>query len=87
MKQVKLTSLNKMAWMLSRGIFTEEDFTLDENNRLVLESTVENDYLTVLDEYKQFEESNREFLQAFKELKLIRNSLIEEKQKPSDTYE
>ena len=76
-----------MAWMLSRGIFTEEDFTLDENNRLVLESTVENDYLTVLDEYKQFEESNREFLQAFKRLKHIRNSLLEERQKPSDTYE
>ena len=80
MKQVKLTSLNKMAWMLSRGIFTEEDFTLDENNRLVLESTVENDYLTVLDEYKQFEESNREFLQAFKRLKLIRNALLEQEQ-------
>ena len=80
MKQVKLTSLNKMAWMLSRGIFTEEDFTLDENNRLVLESTVENDYLTVLDEYKQFEEKNREFLQAFKRLKLIRNALLEQEQ-------
>ena len=77
MKDVKLVSMNKMAFMLSRGFFTEEDFTLDDNNRLILSSTVGEDYLELLDEYRKFEEENREFLNAFKELKLIRNALLE----------
>ena len=79
MKQVKLTSLNKIAFMLARGYFTEEDFTI-EDNRLVLIGEVQEDYLELLDEYKQFEEKNREFLQAFKRLKLIRNALVEKRQ-------
>ena len=79
MKQVKLTSLNKIAFMLARGYFTEEDFTI-EDNRLVLIGEVEEDYLTLLEEYKEFEEENREFLQAFKRLKLIRNALLEQEQ-------
>ena len=79
MKTVKLTSMNKIAFMLSRGYFTEEDFEL-ENNRLVLIGEVEEDYLALLEEYKQFEAENREFLRAFKQLKLIRNSLLEQEQ-------
>ena len=79
MKTVKLSSLNKMAWMVSKGIFKEDDFTLD-GDRLVLVSTVEEDYLASLEEYKTFEESNRDFLRAFKELKLIRNALLEKRQ-------
>ena len=79
MKQVKLTSLNKIAFMLARGYFTEEDFTI-EDNRLVLIGEVEEDYLTLLEEYKEFEAENREFLRAFKRLKLIRNALLEQEQ-------
>ena len=79
MKEIKLTSLNKMAYFLARGIFKEEDFVLD-GDKLILVSTVDEDYLELVDEYKQFEEENRDFLRAFKELKLIRNSLIEKRQ-------
>ena len=79
MKEIKLTSLNKMAYFLARGIFKEEDFVLD-GDKLILVSTVNEDYLELVDEYKQFEEENRDFLRAFKELKLIRNSLIEKRQ-------
>ena len=87
MKQIKITSLNKMSYLLARGVFTEKDFVLDENNRLVLVAEVEDDYKELAEEYRKFEEENRDFLRAFKELKLIRNSLIEERQEPSDTYE
>ena len=80
MKTVKLTSLNKIAFMLAKGYFSENDFTLDEGNKLVLVGEVQEDYLELVDEYKQFEEENRDFLRAFKELKLIRNSLIEKRQ-------
>ena len=79
MKEIKISSMNKMAWMLSRKYFSEDDFTLD-GNRLILSSTVEEDYLELLEEYRKFEEENREFLKAFKQLKLIRNSLLEEQQ-------
>ena len=79
MKTVKLTSLNKIAFMLSRGYFSEEDFAL-EDNKLVLQADVEEDYLSLLEEYKTFEAENREFLKAFKQLKLIRNSLLQERQ-------
>ena len=79
MKEVKLTSMNKMAFMLAKGYFTEEDFTLDEN-RLILLSNVEDDYLALVEEYKVFEEENREFLKAFKQLKLIRRDLLEKRQ-------
>ena len=87
MKQIKITSLNKMSYLLARGYFTEEDFVLDDNNRLVLVAEVEEDYKELAEEYRKFEEENRDFLRAFKELKLIRNSLLEERQEPSDTYE
>ena len=80
MKQIKLTSMNKIAFMLTKKYFTEEDFVLDENNRLVLVAEVEEDYLELVEEYKQFEAENREFLRAFKQLKLIRNSLLEQEQ-------
>ena len=79
MKDVKLVSMNKMAFMLSRGIFKEEDFTL-EDNRLVLVAEVGEDYLSLLEEYKQFEAEHRDFLRAFKQLKIIRNSLLEQEQ-------
>ena len=79
MKTVKLTSLNKIAFMLSRGYFSEEDFTLD-GDKLVLVGEVEEDYLELLDEYRKFEEENRDFLRAFKELKIIRNALLEKRE-------
>ena len=79
MKEIRLSSLNKMAWMLSKGIFTDSDFTLD-GDKLVLVAEVGEDYLTLVEEYKVFEEKNREFLQAFKELKLIKKELLEKRQ-------
>ena len=79
MKEIKLTSMNKLAFMLSRGYFREEDFTLD-GNTLVLVSTVEDDYKELAEEYKAFEAENREFLRAFKQLKLIRNNLLEQRE-------
>ena len=79
MKEIKVTSMNKMAYLLARGVFTEEDFELD-GNKLVLVSTVEEDYKKVAEEYRKFEAENREFLRAFKQLKLIRNSLLEQEQ-------
>ena len=79
MKQIKLTSLNKIAFLLAKGYFTEEDFTLD-GNKLILIGEVDEDYLELVEEYKVFEEENRDFLRAFKELKLIRNALLEKKQ-------
>ena len=79
MKNVKLSSMNKMAWMLARGIFTEEDFTLD-GDKLILVGEVEEDYLTVLEEYRKFEDENREFLNAFKQLKLIKRELLEKRE-------
>ena len=79
MKEIKLTSMNKIAFMLSRGYFSEDDFTLD-GNKLVLVAEVEDDYKELAEEYKAFEAENREFLKAFKQLKLIRNSLLQERQ-------
>ena len=79
MKEIKISSLNKLAFMLSRGYFTEEDFTLD-GNTLVLVAEVEEDYKELAEEYRKFEAENREFLRAFKQLKLIRNSLLEQEQ-------
>ena len=79
MKEIKVTSMNKMAYLLARGVFTEEDFELD-GNKLVLVSTVEEDYKKVAEEYRKFEAENREFLKAFKQLKIIRNSLLEQEQ-------
>ena len=66
--------------MLTKGYFTEEDFALDDNNRLVLVAEVEEDYKELAEEYRKFEAENREFLRAFKQLKLIRNSLLEQEQ-------
>ena len=86
MKEIKITSMNKMAYLLSRGYFSEEDFAL-EDNRLVLVAEVEEDYKELAEEYRKFEAENRDFLKAFKQLKIIRNSLLEERQEPSDTYE
>ena len=79
MKNVRLSSLNKMAWMLARGIFKEEDFTLD-GDKLVLVGEVGEDYLELVEQYKQFEEKNREFLKAFKQLKIIKRELLEKSQ-------
>ena len=79
MKEIKVTSMNKMSYLLARGYFTEEDFAL-EDNRLVLVAEVEEDYKKVAEEYKQFEAEHRDFLRAFKQLKLIRNSLLEQEQ-------
>ena len=79
MKEIKISSLNKLAFLLSRGYFREDDFTLD-GNRLVLVAEVEEDYKQVAEEYREFEEKNRAFLQAFKQLKIIRNSLLEQEQ-------
>ena len=79
MKEIKITSLNKLAFLLAKKYFKESDFTL-ENNRLVLLAEVEEDYKELAEEYRKFEEENREFLQAFKRLKHIRNSLLEERQ-------
>ena len=79
MKQIKITSLNKMSYLLARGYFTEEDFAL-EDNRLVLVAEVEEDYKKVAEEYRKFEAENREFLRAFKQLKLIRKELLENKE-------
>ena len=79
MKEIKLSSLNKMAWMLSKGIFKEEDFTLD-GDKLILVSNVGEDYKELAEEYRKFEEKNREFLRCFKQLKLIRNNLLEKAQ-------
>ena len=79
MKEIKVTSMNKLAFMLSKGIFSEEDFTLD-GNKLILVAEVEDDYKQVAEEYREFEEKNRAFLQAFKQLKLIRNALLEQEQ-------
>ena len=76
MKQIRITSLNKLAFLLARGYFSEEDFAL-EDNRLVLVAEVPEDYKQVAEEYKQFEAENREFLRAFKQLKLIRKELLE----------
>ena len=80
MKTVKLTSMNKMSYLLARGYFSEENFVLDENNRLVLVAEVEDDYKELAEEYRKFEEKNREFLRCFKQLKVIRNSLLEKRQ-------
>ena len=79
MKTVKLTSLNKIAFLLAKGYFTEDDFTLD-GDKLIIIGEVDEDYLELVDEYKQFEEENRDFLRAFKELKLIRNALLEKRE-------
>ena len=79
MKEIKVTSMNKMAYLLARGVFTEEDFELD-GNKLVLVSTVEEDYKKVAEEYRKFEAEHRDFLRAFKQLKIIRNSLLEQEQ-------
>ena len=79
MKTVKLVSMNKIAFMLSRGYFSEDDFTLD-GNKLVLIAEVEEDYKEVSEEYRKFKEENNDFLTAFKQLKLIRNSLLQERQ-------
>ena len=79
MKEIKLTSMNKLAFMLSKGYFSEDDFVLD-GNKLVLVSTVEDDYKELAEEYKAFEAENREFLRAFKQLKLIRNNLLEQRE-------
>ena len=80
MKEIKITSLNKMSYLLARGYFTEEDFTLDDNNRLVLVAEVPEDYKQVAEEYRKFEAEHRDFLKAFKQLKIIRNSLLEQEQ-------
>ena len=80
MKQMKLVSLNKIAFMLTKGYFTEEDFALDDNNRLVLVAEVEEDYKELAEEYRKFEAEHRDFLRAFKQLKIIRNSLLEQEQ-------
>ena len=79
MKSVKITSMNKLAFLLAKKYFSEEDFTL-EDNRLVLVAEVEDDYKKVAEEYREFEEKNRDFLRAFKQLKIIRNSLLEQEQ-------
>lgn len=79
MKEIKLTSMNKMAWMLAKKIFTEEDFTLD-GDKLILVSNVAEDYIALVEEYRKFEEENREFLRAFKQLKLIKRELLENKE-------
>ena len=79
MKEIRITSLNKLAFLLARGYFSEEDFAL-EDNRLVLVAEVEEDYKQVAEEYKQFEAENRDFLKAFKQLKLIRKELLENKE-------
>ena len=79
MKQIKLSSMNKIAFMLSRGYFSESDFTLD-GDKLVLVSNVDEDYLELVDEYRKFEDENREFLNAFKQLKLIKRELLEKRQ-------
>ena len=79
MKEIRITSLNKLAFLLARGYFSEEDFAL-EDNRLVLVAEVPEDYKQVAEEYKQFEAEHRDFLRAFKQLKLIRNSLLEQEQ-------
>ena len=79
MKNVKLSSMNKMAWMLARGIFKEEDFTLD-GDKLILVGEVGEDYLELVEQYKQFESENREFLNAFKQLKIIKRELLEKRE-------
>ena len=79
MKQIKLSSMNKIAFMLSRGYFSESDFTLD-GDKLVLVSNVDEDYLELVEQYKQFEDENREFLNAFKQLKMIKRELLENKE-------
>ena len=79
MKEVKISSMNKMAFMLAKEYFTEEDCVLD-GNRLILVAEVEEDYKKVAEEYKVFEEENREFLKAFKKLKELRNALLEQRQ-------
>ena len=71
--------MNKLAFLLARGVFTAEDFTL-EDNRLVLVAEVEEDYKKVAEEYREFEAENRDFLRAFKTLKEVRNSLLEKRQ-------
>ena len=79
MKEIKITSLNKLAFLLTKSYFKEEDFKLD-GNQLVLVAEVGEDYKELAEEYKQFEAENREFLKAFKQLKLIRNALLEQRQ-------
>ena len=79
MKQIKLSSMNKIAFMLSRGYFSESDFVLD-GDKLVLVSNVDEDYLELVEEYRKFEDENREFLNAFKQLKLIKRELLENKE-------
>ena len=79
MKEIRLSSLNKMAYFLARGIFTDSDFVLD-GDKLILVSTVEDDYLELLEEYKVFEAENRDFLNAFKQLKIIKKELLEKRQ-------
>lgn len=77
MKEIKITSMNKMAYLLASKYFSEKDFKLD-GNRLILVAEVEEDYKKVAEDYRKFEEENREFLQAFKTLKELRNALIEQ---------
>ena len=79
MKEIKLTSMNKMAYFLARGYFSESDFTLD-GDKLILVSNVDEDYLELVEQYKQFEDENREFLNAFKQLKMIKRELLENKE-------
>ena len=79
MKNVKLSSMNKMAYFLARGYFSEKDFTLD-GDKLVLVGEVGEDYLELVEQYKQFESENREFLNAFKQLKIIKRELLEKSQ-------
>ena len=79
MKQVKLSSLNKIAFMLSKKVFSEKDFTLD-GDKLILVGEVGEDYLELVEQYKQFESENREFLNAFKQLKMIKRELLEKRE-------
>ena len=79
MKEIKLTSMNKMAYFLARGYFSESDFVLD-GDKLILVSNVDEDYLELVEQYKQFEDENREFLNAFKQLKMIKRELLENKE-------
>ena len=79
MKQIKLTSMNKLAFLLARGYFAEKDFVLD-GDKLVLVGEVGEDYLELVEQYKQFEDENREFLNAFKQLKMIKRELLEKRE-------
>ena len=71
--------MNKMAYFLARGYFAEKDFVLD-GDKLVLVGEVGEDYLELVEQYKQFESENREFLNAFKQLKIIKRELLEKRQ-------